>query len=86
MCENMYEQEISKKLLELREWEKNVDTNSCNREGAFFKEIVGIVADENLKSDIKAEFNEILDTVEKELNELSVLRTLGPRKVKDKVV
>ena len=47
---------------------------------------MGIVADENLKSDIKAEFNEILDTVEKELNELSVLRTLGPRKVEDKVV
>ena len=47
---------------------------------------MGFVVDENLNSDVKAKFDEILDSVSKELKESSVLHTLALSKVKDKVV
>ena len=46
---------------------------------------VGFVVDENVNSDVKAKFDEILDSVSKELKESSVLHTLALSKVKDKV-
>ena len=90
-CDNMSEQEIRKNLLESKEWEKKVDSLVTVKE-AIDEEIVGLVVDENLKTNVQAKFDELLDTVEKKVKELTVLdaalglHTLVPSKVKDKVV
>ena len=90
-CDDMSEQEIRKNLLESKEWEKKVDTLVTGKE-AIDEEVVGLVVDENLKSEVQAKFEELLDTVVRKVKELTVLdselglHTLAPSKVKDKVV
>ena len=90
-CDEMSEQEVRKNLMESKEWEKKVDNLLTGKE-TIDEETVGLELDEDLKSSVRDNFNQLLDTVQTKIKQLTLLdsqlglHTLAPSKVKENVV
>ena len=90
-CDEMSEQDVRKNLIESKEWEKKVDNLLTGKE-TIDEETVGLELDEDLKSSVRDNFNQLLDTVQTKIKQLTLLdsqlglHTLAPSKVKENVV
>ena len=87
----MSEQEIRVNLQESKKWEKKIEEFTSAKE-AIDQELVSLAVDDALKTELKEEFEEVIELVTNKIEHLVLkdkdlgLHTLSPNKVKENIV
>ena len=90
-CEEMTDQEIRENLLNSKDWEKQIETLTANKE-AIDLDSVGVVVNKDIKEAFETELLDAIDKVCNLIENLKVvdkekaLHTLAPSKVKENIV
>ena len=90
-CEDMTDQEIRENLLNSKDWEKQIEALTANKE-AIDLDSVGVVVNEDIKEEFETELLDAIDKVCNLIEKLKLvdkekaLHTLAPSKVKENIV